>query len=37
VLPNPRVTVSVLRMAGPEQISGAFRVEPELDFCQYFW
>lgn len=29
VLPNPRVTVTVLRMAGPEQISGAFRVEPE--------
>ncbi len=29
VLPKPRVTVSVLRMAAPEQISGAFRVEPE--------
>lgn len=28
-LPKPRVTVSVLRMAAPERIAGAFRVEPE--------
>lgn len=28
-LPEPRVTISVLRMARPERVAGAFKVEPE--------
>jgi polysaccharide biosynthesis/export protein len=29
VLNDPQVTVSVLRMAGPERVSGSFQIEPE--------